>query len=62
VKPFWPRCLRSFPNVRALELDESLYNVWFNIANAQLKLGEADAAVQSLQKTLTLNPDVTAAR
>lgn len=36
--------------------------MWFNLANAYLKLGKKEEAVAALQRTLALNPDVTAAR
>lgn len=31
---------------RALEMDPSLANVWFNLANAHLKLGEEEEAAR----------------
>jgi tetratricopeptide (TPR) repeat protein len=46
----------------ALALQPGLYNVWFNLANAYLKLGKKEEAIAALQRTLALNPDVTAAR
>jgi tetratricopeptide (TPR) repeat protein len=36
--------------------------VWFNLANAYLKLGKKEEAIAALKRTLALNPDVTAAR
>ncbi|KAM3568190.1 hypothetical protein VYU27_009683 [Nannochloropsis oceanica] len=47
---------------RALALEEGLWNVWFNLANAYLKLGLKAEAIAALQRTLALNPKVTAAR
>jgi len=52
----------SFLARRALEIRPNLFNVWFNLANAQLKLGKKDDAVVSLKKTLELKPDITSAR
>lgn len=36
--------------------------MWFNLANAYLKLGKKEEAIAALKQTLALNPDVTAAR
>ena len=47
---------------RALAVDAGLYNVWFNLANAYLKLDKKQEAVDALRRTLHLNPNVTAAR
>ncbi len=46
----------------ALAQQPGLYNVWFNLANAYLKLGKKEEAIAALKRTLALNPDVTAAR
>ncbi|EWM30007.1 tetratricopeptide repeat family protein [Nannochloropsis gaditana] len=47
---------------RALALEAGLWNVWFNMANAYLKIGEKEDAIIALQQTLSLNPNVSAAR
>jgi tetratricopeptide (TPR) repeat protein len=43
-------------------VDPTLFNVWFNLANAQLTLGRREDAAESLRRTLHINPNVTAAR
>ena len=47
---------------RILRLDDSLFSVWFNKAHAQVKIGDYVGAKESLLKTLSLNPSVSAAR
>ena len=46
---------------RALQTDPLLSNVWFNLAQAQVKVGDTAAARSSLQRTLDIDPSVTAA-
>ncbi|CAN0086278.1 unnamed protein product [Ectocarpus fasciculatus] len=45
---------------RALAVDQSLSNVWFNLANAYLKLGEEGEAARCLNEKLRLDPDPNA--
>lgn len=45
----------------ALKSDSSLANVWFNLAHAQVKAGDTAGASESLLKTLSLDPSITAA-
>eukprot|EP00903_Cladosiphon_okamuranus_P012524 g11727.t1 len=45
---------------RALAVDKSLSNVWFNLANAHLKLGEEREAARCLEQKLKLDPDAEA--
>ncbi|CAN0267269.1 unnamed protein product [Ectocarpus sp. 12 AP-2014] len=45
---------------RALAVDKSLSNVWFNLANAYLKLGEEEEAATCLKEKLRLDPDPNA--
>ena len=47
---------------RALVLDESLNNVWFNKAHAQLRMSDIAGATESLTQTLRLDPTNTAAK
>jgi len=47
---------------KALSIDASLANVWFNKAHAQVKVGDTDGALQSLKRTLELDESITAAR
>ena len=47
---------------KALSIDASLANVWFNKAHAQVKVGDTDGALQSLRRTLELDESITAAR
>eukprot|EP01038_Epipyxis_sp_PR26KG_P008615 gene8615-11648_t len=47
---------------RTLAVDSSLHNVWFNKAHAQLKLYDYEGAKHSLQMTIQLNPEITAAK
>eukprot|EP00904_Undaria_pinnatifida_P002699 jgi/Undpi1/1242/HiC_scaffold_108.g14156.m1 len=42
---------------RALEMDPSLANVWFNLANAHLKMGQEEEAARCLRQKLKLEPD-----
>lgn len=46
---------------RILSIDPSLYNVWFNKAHAELKVGDYDEAFKSLKQTIALNPTIIAA-
>jgi len=46
---------------RILKLDEQIYSVWFNKAHAQVKIGDAKGAIESLQRTLALAPHISAA-
>ncbi|CAM9139765.1 unnamed protein product [Scytosiphon promiscuus] len=45
---------------RALAVDPSLSNVWFNLANAYLKLGQESEAARCLNEKLRLDPDTDA--
>lgn len=47
---------------RALALEDGLFNVWFNLAYAQVKLGDYSSAMLSLRRTIELEPSVAAAR
>lgn len=47
---------------KALTIDPSLFNVWFNKAHAELKLEDFSAAALSLKKTLELQPNIIAAK
>jgi predicted TPR repeat methyltransferase len=46
---------------KVLSLDGTLHNVWFNKAHAHIKLGQNKAAMESLRRTLELDPNVAAA-
>lgn len=47
---------------RALQVDATAENIWFNRAHAQVKLGDYAGARESLARTLQLDPTITAAR
>lgn len=47
---------------RALAIDNTLHNVWFNKAHAQIKIGDVGGASESLKRTLELDPTIVAAR
>jgi tetratricopeptide (TPR) repeat protein len=47
---------------KILTLNPTLFNVWFNKAYAEIKIQQYNNAITSLQKTLELNPTVSAAR
>lgn len=46
---------------RILNIDDTLHNVWFNKAHAEIKIGDTHAAAESLRRTLQLDPTITAA-
>ena len=46
----------------ALEVDDTLHNVWFNLAHAQLNLKEVEDAKESLTKALASNNELYAAK
>lgn len=46
---------------KVLGLDASLHNVWFNKAHAHIKKGENKEAIESLRRTLSLEPSIAAA-
>ena len=46
----------------ALNIDDTMYNVWFNLAHAQLNLQDVEGARDSLEKALALNNELHAAR
>jgi predicted TPR repeat methyltransferase len=46
---------------KVLLLDKSLHNVWFNKAHAHIRMGETTKATEALERTLELNPGITAA-
>lgn len=46
---------------RVLSLDASLHNVWFNKAHAHIKKGDNKEAIESLRRTLALEPGIAAA-
>lgn len=47
---------------KALSLDPSLHNIWFNKAHAEIKVGDYDGAAKSLREALKLDPSITAAK
>ncbi|CAM9536165.1 unnamed protein product [Phaeothamnion confervicola] len=47
---------------RALALDPTLSNAWFNLATAHLKLRDRAAAAEALRRALALEPGMVAAR
>jgi predicted TPR repeat methyltransferase len=47
---------------KALQLNNKLYNVWFNLAHSQLKRGDYSSAIDSLRTTLEIQPSISSAR
>jgi predicted TPR repeat methyltransferase len=45
-----------------LAVNDKLYNVWFNKAHAEIKVADYAGAAKSLERTLALEPSISAAR
>jgi predicted TPR repeat methyltransferase len=46
---------------KALRIDDSAANIWFNKAHAQMQIGDVDGARESLTRTIKLDPTISAA-